>query len=103
MDQADRAERIRRWARQVGFDRAGIAALSPSEHGTALAAWLERGDQAEMEYLRRRLDVRREPARILSGASSAVCVALQYHPLDGDEEPDGDLWPFVARYARGRD
>ena len=103
MDPAGRAERIRRWARQVGFDRAGIAALSPSEHGTALVAWLERGDQAGMEYLRRRLEARRKPARILSGANSAVCVALQYHPLDGDEEPDGDLWPFVARYARGRD
>jgi epoxyqueuosine reductase len=30
-------------------------------------------------------------------------VALQYHPLEGEEEPGGDLWPRVARYARGRD
>ena len=100
---ADRAARIRRWARQAGFDRAGIAALSPSEHGAALVGWLERGDQAGMEYMRRRLEARLEPARVLGGARSAVCVALQYHPLDGDAEPAGDLWPRVARYARGRD
>jgi epoxyqueuosine reductase len=99
----DRARRIRGWARQAGFDRAGIAALAPSEHGAALSEWLDRGDQAGMEYMRRRLEARLEPARILPGARSAVCVALQYHPLDGADEPDGDLWPRVARYARGRD
>ena len=103
-----RAERIREWARAAGFDRAGIAALDPLDHGEALSAWLERGDQAGMEYLRRRLEARLEPTRVLSGARSAVCVALQYHPLRGDAErgdvePGGDLWPRVARYARGRD
>jgi epoxyqueuosine reductase len=30
-------------------------------------------------------------------------VALQYHPLTGEEEVEGDLWPRVARYARGED
>ena len=100
---ARRAGRIRRWARQAGFDRAGVAGLAPAEHGAALTAWLERGDQAEMAYMRRRLEARLEPERILDGARSAVCVALQYHPLAGEEEPSGDLWPRVARYARGRD
>jgi epoxyqueuosine reductase len=56
-----------------------------------------------MEYMRRRLEARLEPASILDGARSAVCVALQYHPLTGAAEPEGDLWPRVARYARGRD
>lgn len=103
MDSKLRAEQIRRWAREAGFDRAGIATLAPSEHGVAMAPWLERGDQAGMEYMRRRLEARLEPATILAGARSAVCVALQYHPLEGEEEAGGDLWPRVARYARGRD
>jgi epoxyqueuosine reductase len=30
-------------------------------------------------------------------------VALRYWPLAGEEEPEGDLWPWVARYARGAD
>ncbi len=100
---ADRATRIRGWAREAGFDRAGIAALAPSENGPALTGWLERGDQAGMGYMRHRLEARLEPARILPGARSAVCVALHYHPLEGADEPAGDLWPRVARYARGRD
>jgi epoxyqueuosine reductase len=30
-------------------------------------------------------------------------VALRYWPLAGEPEPAGDLWPRVARYARGDD
>jgi epoxyqueuosine reductase len=103
MERRDRTERIRCWAREAGFDGAGIASLSPLEHAMALTAWLERGDHAGMEYLRRRLAVRHDPRRILDGAQSAVCVALQYHPLAGAEPAQGDLWPRVARYARGQD
>ena len=95
--------RLLAWAREAGFDAAGVARLEPMEHGAAFAGWLERGDQAAMEYLERRVEVRREPERVLPGARSALCVALQYHPLDGEGEMDGDLWPRVARYARGRD
>ncbi len=98
-----RSEQLKRWAVECGFDRAGAAALEPSEHGEALRAWLERGDHAGMEYMRRRLDARLDPARILPGARSVLCVALQYHPLSGRTDAAGDLWPRVARYARGRD
>jgi epoxyqueuosine reductase len=60
-----------------------------------------------MEYLSRRLEARLDPKTILPGARSALCVALQYHPLSSEDgeggEPEGDLWPRVARYARGRD
>jgi epoxyqueuosine reductase len=98
---------LKSWALEAGFDRAGVAALSPPEHGGAFLRWLERGDQAGMEYLSRRLEARLDPAAVLPGARSALVVALQYHPLsieDGEAgEPAGDLWPRVARYARGRD
>ena len=83
-----------------------MATLAPPEHGGAFQLWLSRGDQAGMEYLSRRIEARLDPMTVLPGARSALCVALQYHPLDredGKEEPAGDLWPRVARYARGRD
>jgi epoxyqueuosine reductase len=97
---------LKSWALEAGFDRAGVARLAPAETGAAFVGWLERGDQAGMDYLGRRLEVRLDPRQILPAARSALCVALQYHPLAGagaDADPDGDLWPWVARYARGRD
>jgi epoxyqueuosine reductase len=103
MDSRGRAELLKGWALEEGFDRAGVASLEPGEHGEAFVRWLARGEQAGMDYLERRVGARLEPASVLPGARSALCVALQYHPLHGEEEPEGDLWPRVARYARGRD
>ncbi|HEX5758837.1 MAG TPA: tRNA epoxyqueuosine(34) reductase QueG [Thermoanaerobaculia bacterium] len=107
MEPRDAAELLKAWALAEGFDRAGVAALEAPEHGPAFLRWLARGDQAGMEYLERRVEARLDPAAILPGARSALCVALQYHPLGGEEgpgeDPVGDLWPRVARYARGAD
>jgi epoxyqueuosine reductase len=107
---------LKGWALEAGFDRAGVALLAPAETGPAFVRWLERGDQAGMEYLGRRIEARLEPATVLPEARSALCVALQYSPLTrtvgayeveleepDDQDPADDLWPRVARYARGRD
>jgi len=60
-----------------------------------------------MRWFERNIEVREDPRVRLPGARTALVVALQYYPLnveDGREpEVDGDLWPRVARYARGRD
>ena len=94
---------LKGWAIEAGFDRAGVAALEPARTGEAFVRWLARGELAGMRYLERRLEARLRPATVLQGARAVLCVALQYHPLDGEREPAGDLWPRVARYARGRD
>ena len=108
MDPRATADLLKSWALEAGFDRAGVADLEPLEHGEALVRWLDRGDQAGMEYLGRRVEARLDPSRIFPGARSVLCVALQYHPLyieDGERQPEpkGDLWRRVARYARGQD
>lgn len=104
MTPEERSDRLRQWALEAGFDRAGVARLEPLEHGEAFVAWLRRGDHAGMGYLERRVEARLEPERVLEeGARSVLCVALRYAPLAGEEPVDGDLWPRVARYARGRD
>jgi epoxyqueuosine reductase len=109
-DPSDRAARLEAWALEAGFDRAGVASLEPIERGGVFRRWLERGDHAGMGWLERRVDERLEPARLLAGARSALCVALRYAPLaapggggEAAAEPEGDLWPRVARYSRGRD
>ena len=102
MDSRATAELLKSWALEAGFDRAGVATLDAAVTGEAFLRWLERGDQAGMGYLARRIEARLEPATIIPGARSVLCVALQYHPLE-EAEPEGDLWPRVARYARGLD
>ncbi|MEM1179621.1 MAG: tRNA epoxyqueuosine(34) reductase QueG [Acidobacteriota bacterium] len=91
------------WAVEAGFTRAGVARLEPSSQGQALRDWLDRGDHAEMRWFEKNVEVRLDPRRRLDGARTALVVALQYHPLEGEAPVDGDLWPRVARYARGRD
>jgi len=114
VDRAEHAELLKSWARQAGFDGAGIASLEPLERGEIFVRWLARGDHAGMDWLTRRVEARLRPETVLPGAKSALCVALRYAPLAGETgagAPGGasgpgeasDLWPRVARYARGRD
>ncbi len=114
MDGLEKARLWKAWALEEGFDRAGVARIERSAQEKPLRAWLDRGDHAGMAWLGRRVERRLDPARSLDGARSALCVALRYHPLAADgssgggaaevaEEETGDLWPRVARYARGRD
>ena len=100
----NRAELLTGWALEAGFDRAGVASLEPQAGaGASFLRRLERGLFASMDWLGRRPRKRQVPASLLDGARSALCVALHYHPLEGEPEPEGDLWPRVARYARGDD
>ena len=96
------ASLLKAWALEAGFDRAGVAALDRAAHGDAFVRWLEAGRQAGMDYLERRVEHRLEPERLVPGAKSVLCVALRYL-VPQDETLDGDLWPRVARYARGDD
>ena len=93
---------LRAWAVEAGFDRVGVARLAAALHGESFVAWLGRGDQAAMAYMADRVEVRLDPRALFAGAKSALCVTLQYHAPDA-LPVDGDLWPRVARYARGRD
>jgi epoxyqueuosine reductase len=103
MDPAATAALLKDWALEEGFDRAGVARLEPAHTGPAFLAWLERGDDAGMGYLRARAEERLDPRSLMPGAKSALCVAQHYAPLDDPGLNGSDLWPRVARYARGRD
>ncbi|HUP23528.1 MAG TPA: tRNA epoxyqueuosine(34) reductase QueG [Thermoanaerobaculia bacterium] len=100
---ASRADLLRAWAHEAGFDRVGVAEVRWSDHGGPFRDWLARGDQAGMAWLERRVELRLDPSRLFEGCRSVVCVALHYWPLEGSSDPEGDLWPWVARYARGED
>ncbi len=93
-------ESVKARAVDLGFDRVAIGPASPPEHGDAFRRWLEAGYAGTMGYLERRLGERLEPARVLHGARSVVCVALNYYQGEAATDPS---WAPVARYAWGRD
>ena len=101
-----RAFLLKETARGLGFASCGITDLTPPPHAGELDAWLRNGMAATMGYLPRQAARRKEPARIVAGATHAIMVTRCYPAPDDpgsggreDQEPSGR----VARYARGRD
>jgi epoxyqueuosine reductase len=100
------AERVCDRARDLGFDLAGIApAHAPSTFG-AYQSWLAHDYYGEMDYMARpdRVERREDPARILPGVRSIVCVGLNYYPgtlpADFRHDPSRGL---ISNYAWGLD
>ncbi len=93
-----RTAEVKRLAREAGFARVGIAAAGATPHARAYRNWLSAGFHADMTYLARNVEMRLDPARLVNGAKSVICLAAGYRPR---EEPHTDA--FIARYARGRD
>jgi len=98
--------RIRRRAREVGFDAVGIARVEPSAHADAYRDWVEQGRHGEMHYLARpdAVQKRIDPAVLVPGARSAVVVAREYHPTpDPQDSLQDPSRATFARYARNDD
>ena len=102
--------RIDDWARQAGFDAAGIAAVpepgSPEDQAerTRFEGWVDAGRAGEMVYLKRRDEagaLLRSSLRVaLPWARSVIVCAANYNsaqPRSADPAPDGTGW--IARYA----
>ncbi|MEM1329356.1 MAG: tRNA epoxyqueuosine(34) reductase QueG [Planctomycetota bacterium] len=98
------ARRVIETCRELGFARAGVSKVAPSEFGDELRAWLDAGKHGSMDYLTKYLDERLDPARLLDGARTVVMVADLYTRRgDGLEELAAPGVGKIARYARGRD
>ena len=122
MTPAERSAIARDLAREAGFDEIGVAVLSPlagTDDGKRYRDWIAAGRHGAMGYLSRDPERRLDPERVLPGARSILCVALNYwEPEGGGRAPEPspaapDTAPSsgpgagprgrVARYARGRD
>lgn len=103
-----RSTALIRQAARLGFAACGIASLEPSRYGDALERWLAAGHAGTMRYLHRQARLRKEPARIVPGARSAVVVLENYLPekagLGSRDSGIGAVRQVkVAKYARGTD
>jgi epoxyqueuosine reductase len=97
---------IKDLARDIGFDRCGIARARPIGREDYLRAWLGAGRAGSMAYLHRRLEQRIDPRRLLDGAQSIIVVALLYHqpcPEAPTVPASSSRRGRVAMYAWGDD
>src|ERR1051325_1076905 len=62
---------IKRHAAELGFSATGIARLDRNAHAAELDRWLAAGHAGTMTYLNRQAEKRKNPRRIMPGATSA--------------------------------
>ncbi|MCY7344780.1 MAG: tRNA epoxyqueuosine(34) reductase QueG [Pyrinomonadaceae bacterium] len=95
-------EQIKRQAIEIGFDKIGIVRAEPLvEEGEKLDEWLSKGFHAEMKWLEREPEKRKNPALIFPDAKSVIVVALNYFTAHEHEESSEK--GKVSRYAWGDD
>jgi len=93
-----REESIKAMARDTGFSLCGIASLAPDPRSTDIyARWIEDGMHGEMGYLARHRPLREDAGKLLRGARSAICVAVNYYQGVEQEQRAMD-----SRDGRGR-
>lgn len=110
---------VKNYAREVGFDLARVAAAAAftKDRDTALAR-IKAGLMDGLPwYTPQRVMRGSDPAQLLPGAKSIICLALNYYPANPAKHPDtpnpestAGVNPAadrpagqIARYARGRD
>ena len=94
---------VRDMAMDLGFALAGVTRAIPSQRGEFVRRWLDAGRHGEMAYMARNLDVRLDPAKLLPGAMSVICVADAYPAAPIEQEDTSQPVGRVARYAWGDD
>jgi len=102
----DLTEQICKRARDLGFDLLGVASAQPVPYLSAYRDWLAQGYHGEMGYMARpeRVERRADPARILPGVRSIVCVGLNYYPgVLPASLRDDPARGLISNYAWGLD
>ncbi len=99
------SEQVKRFARESGFELAGIASAEPTLESLFYPQWIARGYHGKMRYLEgRRGEMRRDPRSLLPSARSVIAVGQVYnspHPYSTACESESRGW--ISRYAWGED
>lgn len=74
------AEEIKQAAINLGFDACRICAAEDSGESIRYGKWISAGYQGDMSYLERNVEKRINPLKLVEGAKSIICVALNYYP-----------------------
>ncbi len=96
---------IKLWARELGFQDAGICHIDLGDHEQHLKNWLARNYHGEMEYMASHGNKRSRPGELVPGTLRVISVRMDYLPGDTQavkilKQPEK---AYVSRYSLGRD
>ncbi len=104
-------QRLREWARALGFSQIGIADIDLAAEEPGLQAWLEAGFHGSMAYMARHGPKRARPAALVPGTLRVISARMDYLPratpttwvADETAALRDPQHAVVSVYARGRD
>ena len=104
-------QRLRGWARELGFSQIGISGIDLGAAEAGLMAWLDAGFHGAMGYMAAHGTRRARPAELVPGTVSVITARLDYLPRHASvdwrdreiQAQDAPQQAVVSVYARGRD
>jgi epoxyqueuosine reductase len=99
-------EKIKTWARELGFEQTGIADCNLADAEQRLKDWLELGYHGDMDFMAAHGTRRTRPAELVAGTRCVISVRMNYMPDEvkpAQSVLDDSGSAYVARYAMGRD
>jgi epoxyqueuosine reductase len=101
----DLVEEIKKIAFEKGFDLFGTARANDPALGKALEiykTWIDAKRNAEMEYLSRHFEIKKDPNLFLKNVKSVICVGLLYGENESFKNESAQQ-AKVSLYTRGID
>lgn len=87
-------------AREQGFAACGFARAGNAPHAEALVQWLDDGNHATMEWMRRTLAERSDPSLLLPDVRTVIVLATNYLTAEAPaENSDNKARGIITRYA----
>jgi epoxyqueuosine reductase len=91
---------LKKTAAALAFDYCGIAKAVPlDDDARRLEQWLNKGMQAEMQYMEKYFDLRIDPSKLVPGAKSVITLLKNYFP----SAQQCASAPKISKYAYGND
>ncbi|MGH8551718.1 MAG: QueG-associated DUF1730 domain-containing protein, partial [Methylococcales bacterium] len=100
------AEDIKRWARELGFQKIGITDCDLSQAEIHLKRWLGNSFHGEMDYMERHALLRGRPEQLRPGTIRILSARMDYLPeamRESETILNDPARAYISRYALGRD
>jgi epoxyqueuosine reductase len=104
-------QRLRAWARELGFSQIAVTDIDLSDAEPGLQAWLQAGFHGSMAYMQRHGLKRARPEELVPGTLCVISARMDYLPRDAPADwqtqelhrQHDAQQAVVSVYARGRD